>query len=57
MTESAGLWIIRNADYASIAREVEAFFAHNFRTDGGPGGGGVFSTQVYAYKKTSFTIP
>lgn len=51
-----GSWIIRWADSAADAREVEASYV-SAGTDGGTGGGSADTKAVYAYKKTTETRP
>ena len=50
-------YIYREAESASVAREVEQYFIDQVGTDGGPGGGDESSNQVYAYKKKAHTNP
>jgi len=52
-----GIWIWKPADNLSIAREVEDYFVDNFYSDGALYGRDILSTQVYAYKKASYTKP
>lgn len=52
-----GIWIWKAADNPSIAREVEDYFVDNFYSDGALYGRDILSTQVYAYKKASYTKP
>lgn len=55
--EQGGYWIYRPADNNSDARAIENFFLNQFGADGGPGGGDILSTLVYAYRKTALTNP
>ena len=47
-------WIFRTAASSSVAREIEQYFL-NKGARGGPGGGGVDSKAVYAYRINSHT--
>lgn len=55
VAEKGGVWIYREAESSSAAREVEEYFINTLRTDGGSGGGDYSTKSVYAYKKTSTT--
>ncbi|MEJ5330147.1 MAG: hypothetical protein WHT07_08330 [Desulfobaccales bacterium] len=50
-------WIYFKADSSQAARNVESFFVKILKTDGGLGGGDIYSDMVYAYKKGYHTIP
>ncbi|HJM88098.1 MAG TPA: hypothetical protein QF624_00545 [Dehalococcoidia bacterium] len=56
VSKDNGSWIIRWADSAADARQVEASYV-SAGTDGGTGGGSATTKAVYAYQKTSTTRP
>jgi len=49
-----GVWIYRECESSSVAREIEEYFVR-LGTDGGSGGGDYSTKFVYAYKKTANT--
>jgi len=55
--ECGGYWIYRSADSNSDARAINNFFLNQFGTDGDSGAWDIFSTVVYAYRKTSLSNP
>lgn len=50
-------WIHREAESATVARQIEAYFIEKVGTDGGSGGGDDETKHVYAYKKKDYTDP
>lgn len=56
MNEKNDTWIYREAEYESVAREIEDYFVNTLGTDGGTGGGN-YPDSVYTYKKNSHTEP
>ena len=57
VSESKGVWIYRTASTSGVARQTEGYFIKTIGTDGGKGGGDTSAKMVYAYKKTSSTLP
>ncbi len=55
VNEKEGLWIFRECDISTLAREIEEYFVNTLGTDGGSGGGDYSTKYVYAYKKTPST--
>ena len=55
--EHSGVWIYAPADSSQAARDAEQHLISRLGTDGGPGGGDLSTTWVYAYKKTYGTKP
>jgi len=55
--EKGDLWIWRQAQSSTVARNIEAYFVNTLDTDGAPGGGDKDADYVYAYKKAAHTTP
>ncbi|MBT8398434.1 MAG: hypothetical protein HKO65_07920 [Gemmatimonadetes bacterium] len=56
VSQTSDRWIHRTASSHFVAREVEEYFL-SAGMDGGSGGGDRRSRLVYAYKRTSQTLP